>query len=391
MAEDDLARLLPDPPPPRPGRRDAAIAAAMRRFDGEADPVAPVVPPRPAPPPARSWWRPSTQVGALATVVLVGLISLSVALRNPVRPPISPPDVTPTTNRANTPLPKAAASATPGSVAGKDKPAPAPSAALAQSAGPGPLARAAPADTRPGTSNPPEADRKVAAAASPPPPAEPSAEGSSSPPVAVTAMRTRSAEPSTMGLSGGVVGDRAAPAKPATRTVTNADELANRGDRDIVITGSAIRRDSYAASYAARGDWNACTVNDPEQSLRGCKSLLGLGGKGASGEAATHLSDGLTLAWRGDWPGAITAFDRAIALKPRLAIAYLNRGLAYRAQGDPDRAAADIDLAIKYAPYQARNYYNRGLLRRERGDDRGARADAERAAGMDSEYPEPVR
>jgi len=165
-----------------------------------------------------------------------------------------------------------------------------------------------------------------------------------------------------------------------------ASRKADEGDRDVVVTGMRRRPNPYAA----RGDWNACTVTDPAQSLRGCKSVLGIGAKGAAGEAATHLSDGLALAWRGDLDGAIAAFDQAIALTPKSAFAYLNRGLAYQRQGKTGRAAADLDLAIKYAPYAARGYYNRSVLRREQGNRRGADADANRAVELDSDYPHPT-
>jgi tetratricopeptide (TPR) repeat protein len=164
-----------------------------------------------------------------------------------------------------------------------------------------------------------------------------------------------------------------------------ADE--DEGPRDVVVTGARRRPNAYAA----RGDWNACTVIDPEESLRGCKSVLGIGAKGPAGEAAARLANGLALAWRGDLDGAIAAFDQAIALKPRFAFAYLNRGLAYQRQGEPARAAADLDLAIKYAPYAARGYYNRSVLRREQGNRRGADADANRAVQLDLDYPDPAQ
>lgn len=173
-------------------------------------------------------------------------------------------------------------------------------------------------------------------------------------------------------------------ASPVSVVSKRADD---EGGRDVVITGA---RAGSVNAYAARGDWNACTVIDPEQSLRGCKSLLGTGAKGPAGEAAARLSDGLALAWRGEWGGAIAAFDQAIALKPKFAFAYLNRGLAYQRQGNAARAAADLDLAIKYAPYTARGYYVRGVLRRENGDRRGATADANRAVELDSDYPDPA-
>src|SRR5687768_1494574 len=76
MATDnDLAALLPDPPPPRPARREAAIAEALRRFDG-GEPA----PPAPAgirPPSAPEWWR-RPQLAALASMALVAMIGLPV-------------------------------------------------------------------------------------------------------------------------------------------------------------------------------------------------------------------------------------------------------------------------------------------------------------------------
>jgi tetratricopeptide (TPR) repeat protein len=175
-------------------------------------------------------------------------------------------------------------------------------------------------------------------------------------------------------------------ASPITVVSREADDE-DGGANDLVVTGARVRRPN---AYAARGDWNACTVIDPQESLRGCKSLIGIGAKGPAGEAGARLSDGLELAWRGDLDGAIAAFDQAIALKPKFAFAYLNRGLAYQRQGETARAAADLDLAVKYAPYTARVYYNRSVLKREQGDRRGAAADANRAAELDPSYPDPT-
>jgi tetratricopeptide (TPR) repeat protein len=202
-------------------------------------------------------------------------------------------------------------------------------------------------------------------------PKEPPPAASTQGPIVVTANRARSR-----------IAESASPVTVVSREADKAD-----GASDIVVTGSLVR----ANPYAARGDWNACTVIDPEQSLRGCKSVLGIGAKGPAGEAAKHLSDGLALAWRGDLDGAIAAFDQAIALKPKFAFAYLNRGLAYQRQGESARAAADLDLAIKYAPYAARGYYNRSVLRREQGNRRGADADANRAVQLDLDYPDPAQ
>src|SRR6185295_4493556 len=74
MPAEDNSALLPSPPPPRPAARDAAIAAAMRSFDGvEDEPVA-----RRAP--ARSPWTRKPQFGLLVTASLVAVIGLPAAL-----------------------------------------------------------------------------------------------------------------------------------------------------------------------------------------------------------------------------------------------------------------------------------------------------------------------
>src|SRR5688572_14251562 len=79
--DEDLSALLPEPPPPRNARRDAAIEAAMLRFDG-GEPAPAAAPPRPARP--ASLWsllgRP--QFGALLTAALVGVIAVPIWLSN---------------------------------------------------------------------------------------------------------------------------------------------------------------------------------------------------------------------------------------------------------------------------------------------------------------------
>ena len=64
--DDDLARQLPDPPPPRPAARRAALDAAMARFDGVEAPA----PPRRQPPARVGWRLRPGPVGALASIAL---------------------------------------------------------------------------------------------------------------------------------------------------------------------------------------------------------------------------------------------------------------------------------------------------------------------------------
>lgn len=385
MADDsDLAGLLPESPPSRPAARDAAIAAAMRRFDGVPDPVPAAAPDRR---PAR--WVSGKQIGAFASIVLVAGISLSIALNRPggLQPgrveappavtaprPASGPGSTSPDKLATTDDNAAAIMTAPAAKPGRGRPAPA-----------APAGRVALAD---GT------DARVSAGQAPstlppPPPPPPPPAPVAAPPMAWIAPREPSPAASAQG-SIVVTGKRAQSktaesASPITVVSRQADDE-DEGAGEVVVTGARRRPNAYAE----RGDWNACTVIDPQESLRGCKSLIGIGAKGPAGEAGARLSDGLMLAWRGDLDGAIVAFGRAIALKPKFAFAYLNRGLAYQRQGETARAAADLDLAIKYAPYTARGYYNRSVLKREQGDRRGAAADANRAVDLDPGYPDPT-
>jgi tetratricopeptide (TPR) repeat protein len=180
----------------------------------------------------------------------------------------------------------------------------------------------------------------------------------------------------------------AAPAPPPmvmreTSAASKAeDALAGADTRDIVVT-SARRR---GGAVPDRGDWNACTINDPKRSLAACRYLINPGATGIKGQAAAYLADGLSLAWQGNMDRAIAAFDRAIMITPKSSLAYLNRGLAYQRQGDTDRALADLDRAVRLAPSAARGYYNRSLLLRERGEGRRADTDQVRAVNLDADY-----
>src|SRR4051812_13325353 len=73
MAAEDDSALLPKSPPPRPARREAAIEAALRRFDGVEEPPA-KRPPRP------EKWTRKPQFGLLVTASLVGVIGIPAAL-----------------------------------------------------------------------------------------------------------------------------------------------------------------------------------------------------------------------------------------------------------------------------------------------------------------------
>jgi len=82
---------LPNPPPPRPDKREAAIATALRKFDGEPEPARPI---RPAA--TGGWWARSRQpqfaMGmSLALIAGIGVPATWIAIQNgALNPPNEP-------------------------------------------------------------------------------------------------------------------------------------------------------------------------------------------------------------------------------------------------------------------------------------------------------------
>jgi hypothetical protein len=407
---DDIAGSLPQPPPPSPARREAAIGLAMARFDAR-DGSAPPFPARPA---ARHapWWRISgrPQIGALVTAVIVAMIGGPVAwmtLNDSVESDSPPkPEI-----RAEAPASPGARMPTQGATPDM-RPSPVaapPSAATARfseskdAAASKPIAQAessfAPAMLPPPPPPPPPPPAMARADA------VPAASPRASPPNARTSAQARDAEDRDV-VTGSAIRGRPSPGTSvvaidregvAATGANSATELqrapqAKGGfaaqesrkeadDRSIVVTGTARRTRAIE-----RGDWNACLVSDPTRSLRGCRNLVNSNAKGTSGRAAAHVADGLKRAWSGDLNGAVAAFSQAIDTAPGNALAYLNRGLAYQRKGDLARAAADLDRAVRLDPGAARGYYSRGQLLRQQGNLRRARTDEQRAIQLDPDY-----
>ncbi|WP_024971329.1 tetratricopeptide repeat protein, partial [Microcystis aeruginosa] len=59
---------------------------------------------------------------------------------------------------------------------------------------------------------------------------------------------------------------------------------------------------------------------------------------------------------------ALSDYNQAININPRLALAYSNRGLLYRQQEKPDLALAEFNKALNINPRLAEAYNGRGLL-----------------------------
>ncbi len=102
----------------------------------------------------------------------------------------------------------------------------------------------------------------------------------------------------------------------------------------------------------------------------------------ASRDAGAFTSAGTTHLQQGENDRAIRDFDRAIALRPGLVVAWRNRGLAYRNKGDLERALADYDQATLLAPGEARLYVDRGQVYLATNDHARAIQDFDRAVGI---------
>ncbi|MEE8611319.1 MAG: tetratricopeptide repeat protein [Sphingomonas aquatilis] len=316
--DDDLARQLPDPPPPRPAARRAALDAAMARFDGVEAPTQST-----RPPPARAGWRLRPgPVGALASIALVAVVGIPMALDHR--------DVPSEVARQR---PKG--DARPERIVA-DRTTPGPTSAVKVEPTPTPAATARRAtDTQED-------------AAPPPPPA----------PAPVSARAPVSAfAPAPVPEA---VVEPAPPPPPPPPPAPAAPMSAPAQAQDVVVTGSRVARRTGVGRYTER----AYSI--------------------AADPADTALRTGLAALASGDSTAAIGALDRAIALRPDLASAYLNRALAYRQRGDLARAEKDMDRAIRL-DRSARAYRLRSDIRAVRGDAKGAQKDRERADRLEAD------
>jgi tetratricopeptide (TPR) repeat protein len=101
--------------------------------------------------------------------------------------------------------------------------------------------------------------------------------------------------------------------------------------------------------------------------------------------AEAYIGRGNVRQAKGDWDGAITDFTKAIALKPNMADPYFNRANARKAKGDLQGAVADFTKAIELDPKAVDAYHNRGSTKRDLDDIDGALADFDKMIALDPE------
>jgi tetratricopeptide (TPR) repeat protein len=78
---------------------------------------------------------------------------------------------------------------------------------------------------------------------------------------------------------------------------------------------------------------------------------------------------------KGDFQGAITAYDRALKINPNYAAAYLNRGQARYFSRDTKGALEDLNQALRISPNNVEALLIRSFVRKKLGDAQGATDD----------------
>ena len=359
----DIRAAMPEPPPPAPARRAAAIGAAMRRFDGIAEPQAESARDAGV---GRPWYsRP--QFGLAASLALVAVIGGPIAWESFRESPVERQNAAPPA----APAPGASdAAVSDEAYASMDVAAP--PAAEANSAG---LVE----ESCTGR-NCVDAEKSILADAVPAAPPQRMQPGAPLPPPSIVPSPSTAQVDAFARSAPQMRAPAPAPAPAQAERKAQERELAEARD-SIVVTGTRV-----SPRFNQRGEWNACTIDDPRRALARCRTEIA--GAAKSGRAAESVGEGLNRGWSGDLDEAIAAFDRAIAEAPRSSLAYINRGLAYQKRGELDRAIADFDKAVRFAPASARAYYMRSQALRQRGDGKRAERDLRRAIDLDPSYRE---
>ncbi|WP_066426017.1 serine protease [Anabaena sp. 4-3] len=89
---------------------------------------------------------------------------------------------------------------------------------------------------------------------------------------------------------------------------------------------------------------------------------------------------------KGDYKGAIVAYNEVIRLNPNNTEAFLYRGSTYYTLGDKQGAIADYNQALKINPNYVQPYINRGVARSQLGDNQGAIADFNQALKINPNF-----
>lgn len=157
-------------------------------------------------------------------------------------------------------------------------------------------------------------------------------------------------------------------------------------DRSIVAEGASLPPMEIDASFSGlfvltAGQWRAVVV-------AACivLSVLFVLTNMNSWQSRSHYDKGQDLFQRGDYAGAVAAYDEALRLDASNIEALNARGLAKLEQDEIFAAIADFDAAIAVDANFKWAYYNRGFVYLDLGDFSEAERDFSEAIRIDSRF-----
>jgi tetratricopeptide (TPR) repeat protein len=94
------------------------------------------------------------------------------------------------------------------------------------------------------------------------------------------------------------------------------------------------------------------------------------------------LTQGIALNRKGQYDQAISCFNEALEINPKIYATYYGRGLAYHNKGQYDKAISDWTMAIEINPKYTEAYNNRGRAYAAKGRYDKACSDWRRACDL---------
>ncbi|MEP7015033.1 MAG: tetratricopeptide repeat protein [Verrucomicrobiota bacterium] len=160
-------------------------------------------------------------------------------------------------------------------------------------------------------------------------------------------------------------------------TIKSTTDIQARSALQTNYIGNAYDKETKGDLDGAIEDLNQAIEHQPVRRDEACQHLAGVKAK------------------RGDWAGALAAYDRLVSFDPNNSDSYYTRATAKKQHGDFEAAMADYEKVAELRS-SSNDYIQMGNLRKEKGDMTGAAAEYDKAialcdrqiAGTAKSYPQ---